>query len=528
MVRSLNEENMWRILVVEDNPQVRNTCVRILKRQGYFVDQAENGLIAIDILNKEHYDLVLLDLGITKMDGIELLKHIKQNYSNLPVIMMTAFATIDTAIESLKLGAFDYIQKPFNVEEFTQTINKCLQFYKAQSEALSLKEVSGLYEVIHMIERPISEEKILLKILQKALDLSNANSGSIMLYDEDKQELEVIVDVGLRKDITRIVKLGERISGKIIAKKEPMIFHDGLKNYPELGNLETRTEIVSSISLPLIFHDKLLGVMNLNRLNAHPYKFSESELHKIQFYASYATNALMQFYTYKKLIELEQLRSEFISNVSHELRTPLMSISGAVEIMEDSTVEQQKQLIDVLKRNIKRLNTLIISLLNLSKIESGKLDYFIKPTDMLLLLKNLTEDFKLQFKTKNIDFTIELPETLPVLNIDPEKIQQAVFNLLSNALKFTDENGKVKLTAFQSEKEMIISVEDTGIGIAKEHLEKIFDKFYQINGSSTRAYPGAGIGLAITREIVLGHKGRIWVESEPNKGSKFFIVLPKK
>lgn len=230
------------------------------------------------------------------------------------------------------------------------------------------------------------------------------------------------------------------------------------------------------------------------------------------------------------LEELNRLKNEFISNVSHELRTPLASIVGFAETLsseEDLPPDMQKEFSQVIYAEGKRLARLINDVLDFSKLENDK-DSLEKSTfNIIELLKEIVEKWQTQMSRKELTFHVEIPDALVEVNADKERISKAIGNLLSNAVKFTNKGGRVSLLVRDFLKEVEIIISDTGIGIPKEELPRLFQKFNKVNRSGTQA-PGAGFGLAAVKQIIDLHEGLIKVKSEVDKGSTFIIKLPKK
>ena len=229
--------------------------------------------------------------------------------------------------------------------------------------------------------------------------------------------------------------------------------------------------------------------------------------------------------------EIEQMKSDFVSLVSHELRTPLVAIKGAADNLLDGLAgelnDTQKDCLILSKRNIDRLNRLISDLLDISRIEAGKIQLNKQPADAASIVKDVLGLFQASAKEKNIALELLLPEEIPLVTIDSDKINQVLTNLVGNALKFTPAQGKITIKAFRAENFLQIEVRDTGVGIPKQDLEKVFDKFYQVDrNKSFTSVKGTGLGLPISKGIVERHGGKIWAESEIGKGSKFIFTLP--
>ncbi len=228
--------------------------------------------------------------------------------------------------------------------------------------------------------------------------------------------------------------------------------------------------------------------------------------------------------------KMEKMRIEFVANVSHELRTPLTSIKGFIETLKDGAIDDSqnnRRFLDIIETHAERLNNLINDLLELSKIESKEM----KTEFQTLNLKNLVEktvfNFKEALKQKDIIAAIDFPTDFPQVKVDAQKIEQVFNNLVGNAIKFTPENGKIKIKGFDKQEMVQIEVSDTGIGISQEHLSRLFERFYRVDKARSRELGGTGLGLSIVKHIIQVHGGTVGVESKVGKGSRFFFILPK-
>jgi len=228
--------------------------------------------------------------------------------------------------------------------------------------------------------------------------------------------------------------------------------------------------------------------------------------------------------------DLDRMKSEFIATVSHELRTPLTSLSMGIDILTQGVVgavnKRQRELLAAAKDDSERLRKLVKGLLDLSKLESGKYEMKKEFVDFRRLVAEAIRPLRLPFEEKQIKLDFDVPERLPALFADPHQLIWVVTNLLSNALRFTDSGGSVHLTAIEEKDKLLVMVSDTGHGIPREQQEAVFDKFVQVKNSTDTTPGSVGLGLAIAREVVEAHGGRIWVESTVGVGSKFFFYLP--
>lgn len=235
-----------------------------------------------------------------------------------------------------------------------------------------------------------------------------------------------------------------------------------------------------------------------------------------------------------KLKELNEMKMEFFSYISHEWRNPLTTILLAAKTLETKsqvnlTDEEESKLIATIKNTVQRLSLLIDELLDLAKMEAGKMQFNFQPVDLNYLITETLNYFALSAKAKNLEISFKPTENLPKVKADSKRIGQVLSNLIGNAIKYTPEGGKIYITAIPDPTYSYIEVKvsDTGIGIKKENLTRIFEKFYRVSAEEdTEERKGTGLGLAIAKYIVEAHGGKIWAESEEGKGSTFIFTLP--
>jgi len=228
-----------------------------------------------------------------------------------------------------------------------------------------------------------------------------------------------------------------------------------------------------------------------------------------------------------KLEQTEAMRRQLIGDVTHELRTPLTTIKGYMEGLIDGVLPSNEETYTHIYREADRLQHLVNDLQELSRVEAGAYELHRQYTTVNDLVNTAITRLNRQFEEKEVDLTAHVPEDLPSVNIDADRIGQVLLNLLGNALQYTPPGGRVDITAVQLPEEIQIRISDTGIGIPAEHLHNIFTRFYRVDKSRSRSGGGSGIGLTIAKYLVEAHSGRIWVESQgAGKGSTFIFTIP--
>ncbi len=229
-----------------------------------------------------------------------------------------------------------------------------------------------------------------------------------------------------------------------------------------------------------------------------------------------------------RIRRLETVRRDFISNVSHELRTPLASLKALTETLQEGALEDPpaaRRFLSQMETEIDNLTQMVRELLELSRIESGRVPLKLRPSDPCALIRDSSERMRLQAERAGLELNLECGLVLPEVNADPVRIEQVMVNLIHNAVKFTPPGGKIQVGAYARERDVVFFVRDSGVGIHPEDLARIFERFYKADRS--RSGGGTGLGLSIARHMVESHGGRIWAESQPERGSTFFFSLPR-
>jgi signal transduction histidine kinase/DNA-binding response OmpR family regulator len=526
---------MEKILVVDDEIGIVQLCKRVLESDEIKVETATDGEKALELISREGeaYDLVMSDLKMLGISGLDLLKKIKQINPQTPVILITGQATIESAVEALKYGAYDYLRKPFDLDDLKSSVYKCLEHNRLRRESNILSETLYLYQLSQEADKTRSELDLLDFVLERSVKSLNANTGSLFIFNQRRNTLQMISSSGMKESLNFELKLGEQVVGWVAQQKKPLLINGGVNKLPQFKDMSVRKDIASSMVVPIQNQHTLLGVICLNRyFEKSNYTFTAHDLESLQIFALHSALVLTSMRHEQAQKEVDELKSEFVSNVSHEVRTPLMAITGAVELLNglasDVTRDPKvRMFLDLIMRNTERMRFLVNDLLDFSRLETGILKMYYGNVNLKVVIEEVLQDLSFKDKERNILFETDFPEDERDIIADREKIKQVIVNLVGNAVKFSPDGGIVKTGFhFKDEGHVSIVVANSGAGIPKDKQEKIFDKFYQVDGSASREKPGFGLGLAICKSIVEHHNGKIWVESEEGNGATFIVRIP--
>ena len=481
------------ILVIDDTPENLALLSQILKDKGYKVRSVTKPSTGLRGAQAAPPDLILLDVKMPEMDGYEVCKRLKadQRTHDIPVIFISALGELLDKVKAFEIGGVDYITKPFQVEEVLARLETHLTICNLQKQ-LQIQNKKLQQEIL---ERTIAEEKfkIIFRSSHNPIAIATLAEGRFLDVNPNLLSLTGYSQAEIiGKTVTDINPsvTGEMYESAVQYLLKNSFFHN--KEY-EIYTKEGKNKTVL-ISTELIY---LSGVKcTLNIIN--------------------------------DITERKRMEDEFISLVSHELRTPMNSIIGALDILgtqELGTLTQQgQQIINIATNNTERLIRLVNDILDLERIKSGKIA--MRPVECQAdeLLIQAAQAMQGMADSARVTLSVE---SIPVqIYADPDRILQTLTNLLSNAIKFSESGGTVWLRSKLSSEPLQIEVQDQGRGIPEDKLQLIFERFQQVDASDSRTKGGTGLGLPICRSIVEQHKGRIWVESSPDRGSIFYVQLP--
>ncbi len=410
---------------------------------------------------------------------------------------------------------------------------------RTEELAKSVEELRALGEVSQAVNSTLDLETVLSTIVAKAVQLSQTEAGTIYVFDEQTQKFELRSTYGMDDALIaaireRHIRIGDPGVGQAVAKRAPVQILDVRNEPSQVLEVLVRAGFRSLLAVPLLGADRIVGALVVRRKT--PGEFPQSTVDLLETFADQSVLAIQNARLFREieeksreLSEASKHKSQFLANMSHELRTPLNAILGYTELILDSIYgepsEKMRTVLERLQSNGRHLLGLINDVLDLSKIEAGQLTLSLNDYSLSDLVHGVVSAVEPLAAEKRLAFTAEVPPDLPKGRGDERRLSQVLLNLVGNAIKFTD-RGEVAIRAFATNGAFTVAVCDTGPGIAAADQAKIFEEFQQADSSITRKKGGTGLGLSIAKRIIEMHGGRIWVESEPGRGSTFCFTLP--
>ena len=486
-----------KILVVDDEIDIREGIERILTRMGHGVVKAGRGEEALDILAREPLDLAILDLKMPGMDGMELHQRLRALNDRIIVIIITGYATIETAIEAMKQGAYDFIPKPFEPEHLRIVVRRAHEKLRLekQAEALQAERARTLMD----LDTEKSRIRTILEALPTAVVVTNADGDVALMNPAFVQSLDL--------DPAAMMP-GRKLSVYV----------------PDQGFCEMVDKISKGAA-------GRAGDAPTYELTVSGNKYLMARGQAIISETNECVGAVVTLSNITSLKMLDQLKSEFVAKVSHELRSPLSTIHEQLALVLNDLMGQlsasDEHLLSRAKEKTQGLISTIGDLLDLSRIESGSTCQEIKPVQLEDLLGNIVDFLGTRARNKDQDLQLVRPETaLPTIKADPLALESIFGNLITNAINYTPEKGAIDIFLEEIGEFIEVRIQDNGFGMEARHLEKIFERFYRVKTEKTRYITGTGLGLPIAKGLVDAMGGRIRVESVPDQGSTFTVLLP--
>ncbi len=481
-----NQTYQPKILVIDDEKRIREGCFKILIKENCLVDMAESGETGLKMLAEKHYDIILTDLMMPGIGGMEVLAKVREQHPDSVSIVITGFATLEHSIEAMKKGAFDFIPKPFTPDQLRVVVSKAVKMTRTLQDIAT--EKTRLKTIVNYLEGGV-----LVTDMTKTIILYNPTLLRMLGYDGeplDDQPLSALTT-------------DETLTGMI----------DSI-----LGLKVGEFKVLSAEILP---RDIVEGLSDERYLRAQsvPFQNRSGEI--------LGSVTIIDDITHLK--KLDEMKSAFVSMVAHEIRGPLSTVLSQIKILMDGLAgdlgAKQADILGKISRKVGGLVELTNELLDLSRIEAGLIVQDKQQVQLMDILDSLVGFMQARAKEKNISLSLK-KANLPLINADGKSMEEVFSNLITNAINYTPEGGKITVAGAVTGDFIDIGITDTGYGIAPDELPRIFERFYRAKTEKTRSIVGTGLGLPIVKSIVEAHNGTIKAESKEGVGSTFSVRLP--
>lgn len=517
-----------RVLVVDDDPAILMLCHRILETDGYHVVDAKRGEEALAKLEAESFDLLLTDIRLPGLNGLDVTQRLRERGLELTVVTMTGYSNMEMAIQALTLGVDEFIVKPFTPDTLRVHVARALEKQRLRRENVRLRTLVPLLATAQSLAAARNREQVYSELFQAIHRLLATDEFAFLAANSSSANLTVVAAQG-----ARLYGLRDSLIFESQLPFEGAAAPDSVQIWNEAEQkrfFAAFDELCWMIAAPLRAHDKTLGVL-LTVVSAAP---SQSDIEALHLITSQAAAALELVdllgeisRAYVNTRELERLKSEFINIAGHELRTPLAIVLGYANMLRDQLSGDLYGFAEQVVLNAERLQHVADDMLNLKYLEGGQVDLRLEQCAVDQVVREVTNAYRPMASERQQSIELAITEPAGNITADRAMLDLMLGSLLSNAIKFSPPNSRVRVGARGDAKQITLYVCDEGSGLSTDQAAHVFDAFYQVDGSLTRKEGGLGLGLTIAREMVNAHRGKIWVESDNEKGSSFYISLPR-
>jgi PAS domain S-box-containing protein len=469
-----------RVLIVDDDPALLDALPEALRLRmsELAVETCDAAADALRRIADKDYDAIVTDIKMPGMDGLGLLDEIHRLRPETPTLLITGHGEHDLAVQALRRGAYDYIQKPIDREYFTASLARAIE-KRELARRIELQRLE-LERHSHVLEH-VGDGVFVLD-----------RSGVVRFWN---LAAERITGIGLEQAVGRQAR--ELLGG----------WDEVTPSIPVAGAGRPKHQLARMLPFEIEGRELWLSLCGVDVADATVYSFQDRTDERV----------------------VHKLKDDFVATASHELRTPLAAIYGAAKTLRRSDgldEEGVEKLIEIISGESERLARVIEDILFASHLDSGRLPMASEHVDVAALARDVAEAIEVQLGN-GVTLQVDAPPSgLPGVDVDPTKLRRVLVNLLENAIKYSPEGGPVVLRVAADNGRLRIEVRDEGLGIPRGEQARIFEKFYRADPQLARGVGGTGLGLYICRELVQRMGGEIDVESEPGRGSTFTVELP--
>lgn len=509
-----------QILIVDDDDYVRDMLVARLQFRGYQVAYAKNGREALDLCRQHDYDLILLDIMMPEMNGFQVLQQLQAKNDATPVVVMSALDNMENVVRCIELGAEDYLYKPIQSSLLWARLKASLEKkYYRDREQMRISELKLLQQIDQELNTTLDQEEVSRLTLHWAMERAGAVAGIMGNITEGRLERWAAVGFaeGTEEALSSIILDVETQEWRLVQEA----ITPASAVHPDATHRIIlpihRDHVVSALVLLEVAEPCTLTTLDfLRRLGLH----AAIALHNAKLYADVQAANLA--------------KSNFVAMVSHELKNPLMAILSYVDLIRRGAgglvSEKQESFLQIIRSSATRIHNLSLELDDITRVETGQFDLSMTAVSFMDVLDEVVHLLAQQIAAKEQKLRLDIPPDLPLLHADGQRLNQILMNLISNASKYTPAAGQIIIRVHPVSDTAVpmlqITVQDTGIGIAKADQAQIFSQFFRAEDAQVRAERGTGLGLNITKKLVELQGGQINFTSEYGEGTTFSFTIP--
>lgn len=522
----MDEKN--KVLIVDDEVSMTDLLHEILTTAGFDTEVLNDPGQAVNLLNENNYDVMLTDLRMPKINGIDLLKQALSIHPDLIVIVLTGYGSIESVVEAMKYGAVGYISKPFRPKNIINTITKELEARDIKKQNVQLKRMLTIYEFSESISSTLKFEEIAETIENACFSLLPAQQVMVMLKKNPQDKSFNIIHSKNQQGelVTSISKEVKEFVNEFFDNIEP----NKVKQLDEMTLLAlsmTRKKYLTGIFVAVLFPDFQIQKEDLQTLQILANRVSISvENHWLIQSLKSSLNTIHS--QQQRVLDLERLSTigEMASTITHEISNPLGAMQMAMEYIKSLSPDQDPEQLNTALHSIDLGLQKILNIVNnLRKISRGK-DPSLSFVTIEEILVNTESFMDFLLKKNKINLVKNIDPNLPYIKVDQSQLQQVFKNLILNSIDALPDGGEIEIQVHwdQDQKLMIINFKDNGVGISPDNINKIFKPFFSDKIGQKQ---GSGLGLSVVKKIIERHQGEIEVSSKPGQGTTFTIGIPK-
>lgn len=475
-----------RILVADDENSIRMGCEKILTAEGYQIVTVADGRAAVTAYTQNPFDVILLDLRMPQLDGLGVIQEVKKFDPDAVIVMITGYASFETAVKAVQSGAYDYVPKPFTPSELRITVSRAMERRRLIRER-------------ERTLQDLAQERSRTRVIIDAM-------AEPMLVVNDQQEL-----VMWNPAASRFLLSEHRLQGQPLASC--LAWQSMAQTFAKLiSEAGAEASLATEIESPDRHQTWLMSVTPLGPS------------------AQGGKGWVMVFSDVTPMKDLERAKSRFVSMVAHELKAPIGAIQGYLDLIRGDLNESQadfRQKIERCSVRAEQLLQLIRELLDLSRIEQGRIERRLESCNPWEAIREVCTFLEQEAAAKGVSLIFqESPSGSPMIRADRQELTQIFTNLVTNAIKYNRSGGKVTISEETSLHSWRCTVQDTGIGIDAKHLEHIGEEFFRVKSSQTVSISGTGLGMSIVRRLLALNHATLEIVSTVGTGSAFTLVWP--